>query len=220
MQEAAGHVIVRVVHVPVAALVRGRGKRPEAARPVRGRSLLPHGVVTAGGQPGLHVVAPGLSGHDVDGPAEGVHPQHPRRRTLQHLDALHVGQIDRHVEVVMPRLRVGHVDPVEQHQHLVGRAAPDGEVGLHAARAPLAHVQPGHLVEQLVHRAHGKAFYLLPVQHREHPPQLGIHLTRGALTSTSCKSISRSCPRRHTGSTPHAIARASPNNSFSIKIHT
>ena len=99
---------------------------------------------------GGHRILRRLARDDVDGAQQGRRPVHARSRALEHLDALDVAQVHREVEGVVPRLRVGDVDPVQQDGDLVIGAAADADVRLHAHRAALAHIHAQGVLEEVV----------------------------------------------------------------------
>ena len=108
-------------------------------------------------------------GHDVDGPAEGGGAEHPGGGAFQNLDALDVlkghGKVGRQVA----GLRVADVHAVEQYGDLVKGASPDGDVRLYAHGAPLADVDAGGILQEVVHTLYRRVLDGLAVQYSHNP---------------------------------------------------
>ena len=181
-----------VAGVAVAALPAG-GDGVEAAavggRHRGGRAERAEGAaLEAGGDP-----APGgPAGHDIDGAKQGGGPVDARCRAFQDLNALDVAEVDGEVKGVVAGLRVGDVDAVEEDGDLVVGAAADADVGLHAHRAPLAHIDAEGVFEQVVDRLRRRRGDRHAVQQR-HDPRAAVERHRHPA-------------RRH----PHAVQRHRP----------
>ena len=91
-----------------------------------------------------------FSRDDIDGAQQRRSPVNPGRRPLEHFDAFDVAKVHRKVERIVPRLRIGDVDSVQQDGDLVVGASADADVGLHAHCAPLAHIHAQGIFKQVV----------------------------------------------------------------------
>ena len=134
-------------------------------------------VVLAEGDVGGEARA-GPPGDDVDGAADGVGAVHRRAAAEQDLDALDVEQRHRHVAVVVPRLGVVEPGAVDQHQRLAEGGAADGEVGLDAARAALAHLDAGHQPQRVDRRRHRQAGEVLAGEDDDGAPEAAERVGR------------------------------------------
>ena len=79
--------------------------------------------------------------HQVDHAADGIRTVHGRTRPLQDLDPLHGVERHRHVEIMVPGLRVIQAQAVEQDQRLAEGCSPDRHVALHQVGRPLPEIE-------------------------------------------------------------------------------
>ena len=76
----------------------------------------------------------------------------------------------------MTRLRVGDVDAVEQHEHLVERASAHGDVALHAVDATLPYIHARKEAQEFGYSGGRRRGYLLLGHDSHHTRQVGVQL--------------------------------------------
>ena len=115
---------------------------------------------------GQKLVAIGVGDYYVHRSAERHNATCHQLRGGEQLHPLHHGDVDGHVEVVVAGLRVGEVDAVEQHHHLVESAAVDGDITLHVVGAATAEVEAGEQGKQFAYRADRSVLEIVSGEHR------------------------------------------------------